>query len=144
MTVQEFDQQSNERVEDSGKSELEMYLEEARLDRKSELDVLEYWKKVQHKYPVLSVMVRDIFSIPITTVTSESSFSAGGRIFNCYRNSLLSENFEALLYTRTWLYGFRDDSGKIYITITCHYIFYYYFLLLHFLMLSFCFCRWNQ
>ena len=46
MIVQEFDQQRNDMVEDSGKSELDVYLEEARLDRKSELDVLEYWKKV--------------------------------------------------------------------------------------------------
>ena len=127
IIVQEFDQQRNERVEDSGKSELDMYLEESRLDRKSELDVLEYWKKLQHKYPVLSVMVRDIFSIPITTVASESSFSVGGRILTRYRSSLLPENFEALICTRTWLYGFRDDSGKISITITCNYILYYFF-----------------
>ena len=72
-----------------------MYLNEPRLDRKlhAHLDLLEFWKKEKTKYPLLSIMVRDLLSIPITTVASESSFSVGGRIFNKYRSSLLSENF---------------------------------------------------
>ncbi|KAG8382704.1 hypothetical protein BUALT_Bualt05G0105100 [Buddleja alternifolia] len=40
------------------------------------------------KFKTLSTMARDILSIPITTVASESAFSAGGRAFDQYLNSL--------------------------------------------------------
>ncbi|KAK3404682.1 hypothetical protein EUGRSUZ_K00995 [Eucalyptus grandis] len=57
----------------STKSQLDLYLEEPRVDRKkfSDLNVLDYWKANSHRYPELSLMTRDILSIPITTIASE-------------------------------------------------------------------------
>jgi len=88
-------------------SDLQSYLLEDRLDYKKylELDVLEYWKSQEAKYPELSLMSRDVLSIPITTVASKSAFSIGGRILDKYQSSLLPENVEALLCTNDWLCG---------------------------------------
>ncbi|KAK9689202.1 hypothetical protein RND81_09G043000 [Saponaria officinalis] len=72
----------------AGKSELELYLAEPLLPRTSEINVLEYWKTHCVRYPVLARMVKDVLAIPISTVTSESTFSIGGKILDPYRSSL--------------------------------------------------------
>ncbi|WOL05521.1 hypothetical protein Cni_G14250 [Canna indica] len=59
------------------KSELEKYLDETRIDRKTELDILCYWKINGQRYPIVARMARDILSIPLSTVASESAFSCG-------------------------------------------------------------------
>ncbi|XP_072951776.1 zinc finger BED domain-containing protein RICESLEEPER 1-like [Typha angustifolia] len=74
--MKEFDSfESFEFVSKSQKSQLELYLEEPRIDRSSKLDILNYWKSNQFRYPDLSLMACDILSIPISTVASESAFS---------------------------------------------------------------------
>ncbi|KAM0058901.1 putative transcription factor/ chromatin remodeling BED-type(Zn) family [Helianthus debilis subsp. tardiflorus] len=103
---------SQYKVVDNEKSQLTLYLEEPSVDRKVELDVLQYWKDNQVRYPKLAVMARDILSIPITTVASESSFSIGGRVLSKYRTSLLSSNVEALLCTRDWLFDLEGTKMK--------------------------------
>ncbi|XP_021980961.2 zinc finger BED domain-containing protein DAYSLEEPER-like [Helianthus annuus] len=102
--------QSQFKVADNEKSQLTLYLEEQNVDRKVELDVLQYWKENQVRYPKLAIMARDILSIPITTVASASSFSIGGRVLSKYRTSLLSSNVEALLCTRDWLFDLKDEN----------------------------------
>ncbi|EOA32430.1 hypothetical protein CARUB_v10015704mg [Capsella rubella] len=64
---------------EEGKSALDMYLEDPKLDMKSypNLNVLRYWRENQHRFAALTYMAMDILSIPITTVASESSFNIG-------------------------------------------------------------------
>ena len=53
-------------------------MEEPRMDRNAKLDILSCWKGNQFRYPKLAAMVRDVLSIPISTVASESTFSVRG------------------------------------------------------------------
>ena len=87
---------SNESISVPEKSEFDIYFEEEYMqvdeEHCEEFDVLLYWKVNERKYPTLSIMARDVLSIPITTVASESSFSIGGRVLTKYRCSTLPEH----------------------------------------------------
>ncbi|KAK1434398.1 hypothetical protein QVD17_00138 [Tagetes erecta] len=92
-------------IETSQKSEVDVYLEEPSyivLDNQ-EFDVLKWWGQSSSKFPVLSKMARNILSIPITTVASESAFSAGGRILDDYRSSLTKDMVELLVCGGDWI-----------------------------------------
>ena len=106
----------------SSKSQLDLYLEETRLNHRihADLDVLGYWKSHSNRFPELSLMARDILSIPITTVASESAFNIGGRILDKFRNSLLPQTTEALLCARDWLYGILGISYFFYHLCACN------------------------
>ncbi|XP_031383504.1 uncharacterized protein LOC116197488 [Punica granatum] len=91
--------------------ELEKYLDETRSDRKTDLDILEYWKLNSQRYPTVARMTRDILSIPVSTVASEAAFSCGGRVLDQYRSSLKPNLVEALMCSRDWLYGLTDSCG---------------------------------
>ncbi|XP_027156229.1 zinc finger BED domain-containing protein DAYSLEEPER-like isoform X2 [Coffea eugenioides] len=109
-----FDVYQSQQEASGNKSELELYLEERLVDRKQQpdLNVLTYWKESRIRYPELSLMARDILSIPITTVASESAFSHGGRILGKFRTSMLPDNVEALLCSRDWLYNSEECLDK--------------------------------
>ncbi|XP_020590410.1 zinc finger BED domain-containing protein RICESLEEPER 3-like [Phalaenopsis equestris] len=80
------------------KSDLQVYLEEGLFLANTEhFDILDSWKLNTLKYPCLSKMARDILSVLITIVSSESAFSIGGRVLNDYRSSLSSKTVSALV-----------------------------------------------
>ncbi|KAK1406563.1 hypothetical protein QVD17_41992 [Tagetes erecta] len=85
-------------------SELVVYLGEPNDEcGESKFDVLKWWSQHSSKFPVLSRLAKDIFGIPITTVASESAFSAGGRILDDYRSSLSKDMVELLVCGSDWL-----------------------------------------
>ncbi|KAL4557143.1 hypothetical protein LXL04_035315 [Taraxacum kok-saghyz] len=84
--------------------------DEPRSDIGEDLDVLSFWKAHQYRYPELALMARDILSIPVSTVASESAFSNGGRVLDQYRSSLDHDIVEALICSKDWLFGIKGDE----------------------------------
>lgn len=87
------------------KSDLVAYLDEAALNHSEDFDVLLWWKQNSSRYPILSKVVKDILTVPVSTVSSESSFSTGGRVLDNYRSSLLPNTVEALVCSASWIRG---------------------------------------
>jgi len=78
-------------------------------DAKGNFDILSYWKVNEFRYPIVVAMARDILSIPISTIASESTFNVGGRVTNQYKSLLKPDIVEALICTRDWLY---EEKGN--------------------------------
>lgn len=76
-----------------------------------DLDVLKWWKSNGKRFPRVADMARDILAIPIAAAASESTFSMGRRILTKRRSFLRHETAEALISTRSWIFGF--DEGKL-------------------------------
>ena len=71
---------------------------------------LAWWKNNSTKFKILSRVASDILAVPISTVASESTFSAGGRVIDEYRARLNEESVEVLLCGGDWLrhkYGLK-------------------------------------
>ena len=93
------------------KTQLELYLDEPRMDRNAKLDILAFWKGNEFRYPEFAAMARDILSILISTVASESTFSVGGRVIDQFNSALKPDVVEASICTREWLYA---DMGNVF------------------------------
>ena len=98
---------------------MEQYLEESGKDiNDEELNILDHWYREESRFPILSAMARDILSIPITTVASESAFSAGGRVIDESHSSLAPEMTKVLICCKDWLYGDEEPgNGNIMILV---------------------------
>ncbi|XP_058735725.1 zinc finger BED domain-containing protein RICESLEEPER 2-like [Vicia villosa] len=100
-------------VTETGKSELDVYLDESNLDFRcnEDMDVLQWWKSNKNRFPDLSILACDLLSVPITTVASDLDFCMGLRVFNKYKNRMLPMNMDARFCTRSWLYNFVSNDG---------------------------------
>ncbi|PKU72503.1 Putative AC transposase [Dendrobium catenatum] len=96
------------------KSELELYLDEPNLDAEIDLDILQFWKGNQYRFPAISVMAHDVLCIPISTVASKSSFNYSGRLLDQYRSSLKPDIVEALVCSKDWLYA---EQGALFFNL---------------------------
>ncbi|WJZ84094.1 hypothetical protein VitviT2T_003718 [Vitis vinifera] len=67
-----------------------------------DFDILIWWKSQQHKYPVLSIIARDVLTVPVSTVALEAAFSAGGRVVSDKRYSLAPDSIEANICVKDW------------------------------------------
>ncbi|KAL9691511.1 hypothetical protein QQ045_011935 [Rhodiola kirilowii] len=82
--------------------DLDLDLDTLEVVENATYNILEWWKKNSSMYPILSVMARDILSVPASTVASESAFSTGGRVVSEKRASLSANTIEALVCLKDW------------------------------------------
>ncbi|XP_027101321.1 zinc finger BED domain-containing protein RICESLEEPER 2 [Coffea arabica] len=98
------------------KSELVDYLDKPRqLPRQNPKDFncLDWWKINRSAYPVLSQLAADVLAIPITTVASEATFSAGTRVIDSYRASLAPETVQTLMCAGDWCRNLHGVKKKL-------------------------------
>ena len=57
---------------------------------------MNWWKVNSAKYPVISIMARDILAISVFRVAFESVFSTGGKVLDHYKSSLKFKTAEVL------------------------------------------------
>ncbi|PWA66938.1 zinc finger BED domain-containing protein RICESLEEPER 2 [Artemisia annua] len=93
-------------------SELDKYLCEniEASDSNVKFDILAWWKVNSPRFPILSLMARDLLAIPVSTVASESVFSTSGRVLDTFRSSLSDKSIESLICAQDWI---RKDKDKI-------------------------------
>ena len=85
-------------------NELEKYLAE-NCDGKKDVnfEILEWWRDNCNRFQVLSKVVKDVLTVPVSTVASESAFSTGGRIVDPFRSSLSLLMVQNLVCSQNWL-----------------------------------------
>ncbi|KAK3225357.1 hypothetical protein Dsin_005219 [Dipteronia sinensis] len=86
-----------------GRNEVERYLLEPVERKHPNFDVLTWWNVNSAHYPILALIAKDVFAMPISTVASESAFSGGGRVLDSFRSSLNPKMVECLICTQNWL-----------------------------------------
>lgn len=101
-------------------SDLEKYLEEPVFPRNCDFNILNWWKVHTPRYPILSMMARDVLGTPMSTAVPESAFITGGRVLDDCQSSLNPDTRQALICARDWL---QTESDGMFISFE--------FLLLH-------------
>jgi hypothetical protein len=94
-------------------NELERYIAEPPSKLGAEFDILAWWKNKREDYPILTQIVRDVMAIQVSTVASESAFSAAGRVVDPYRSRLDPEMVEALICTKDWVAAARKGNDLV-------------------------------
>ncbi|KAK9671623.1 hypothetical protein RND81_12G043100 [Saponaria officinalis] len=110
LVESQFERDVSGEVTNDRKNDLDKYLDEAREVNSKNFDILDWWRKRQETYPIVSLMAKDVLAIPVSTVASESAFSTGGRILDQFRSSLSPKMVEGLVCTQDWL---RSTSGPL-------------------------------
>ena len=99
-----FDKFLHETSQSEGSnSDLDKYLEEPLFPRNVDFNILNWWKVHTPRYPILSMMARNILGIPISKVAAESTFDTGGRVLDHNWSSLPPTTVQALMCSQDWL-----------------------------------------
>jgi hypothetical protein len=85
-------------------SELSSYLDSDIVDQydADDFNILIWWYEHKLTYPVFSILAKDVLTLPISTISSESAFSITGRIIEERRRRLNPEMEEMLTCTKDW------------------------------------------
>jgi hypothetical protein len=74
--------------------------------------LVDWWRLNAHRYPVIAKIARKFLTVPATSVSSESTFSTGGRVLDDYRSSLRPKMVEALVCGASFIKGSKNNSMK--------------------------------
>lgn len=96
----------------SGVSDLDKYLEEPVFPRNYDFSILNWWKVHTPRYPILSMMARDILGVPVSNLTQDVAFSTGGRVIDNHLKSVDSEIRQALICGQDWLRMEPEDNNS--------------------------------
>ena len=77
-----------------------------------QFNILAWWKNQVDEYPILSQIARDLLALQVSTVASESAFSAGGRVIDPFRSRLDPEMVEALVCTKDWVAATKRGNNN--------------------------------
>jgi hypothetical protein len=94
----------------SNASELISYLDCDTVNQLTDhFNILHWWHQHKLTYQVLSIMDKDILTVPVSTISSESTFSLTGRIIDEQRRRLKSDMVEML----TCIKGWKDVKARM-------------------------------
>ena len=113
--LREFDKYINETTTSPGqdsKSDLEKYLEEPLFPRNSDFDILNWWKVHTPKYPILSMVARNVLAVPMSNVSSEEDAfeSSPKRRISDTWCSLRPSTVQALMCAQDWIRSELESS----------------------------------
>ncbi|XP_022680970.1 zinc finger BED domain-containing protein DAYSLEEPER-like [Setaria italica] len=87
-------------------SELSSYLDSDTIScYDDDFNILSWWHEHKLSYPILSILAKDVMSVPVSTVSSESCFSLTGKVIEERRRRLLPETVEMLTCLKDWELG---------------------------------------
>lgn len=86
------------------RSELAIYLnaEPVVHDENVEFNILQWWHDRKSTYPVLSILARDVLTVPVSTTSSEGTFSLSGRVLEPRRASLHPDMVKSLMTVKDY------------------------------------------
>jgi len=85
------------------------------------LDVLDWWKHNEGRFPIVAEIAKDLLCAPASTVASEAAFSAGKRVMTDRRHSLAPDSMQMCVCLKDWLdaedrvqnqYEAKDDDEE--------------------------------
>ncbi|XP_024965921.1 zinc finger BED domain-containing protein RICESLEEPER 2-like [Cynara cardunculus var. scolymus] len=79
-------------------------------DEDEGFDILMWWKCNGAKFPIMQRIARDVLTIPISIVASESAFSMSGNKVTKQRSRLKSQTIGALMCSQSWLRKEIEDK----------------------------------
>ena len=65
-------------------------------------DPLQYWKRNEAAYPILSAMAKDYLAVPGSSASSERVFSAAKNVVTLLRNRLMPDTVKYILRMKSW------------------------------------------
>ena len=87
----------------SSLSELSTYLDsDTETKFGPDFNILNWWQRHNQTYPILSILARDIMTVPVSTISSESTFSLASRVLEERRRRLTTDMVEVLSCIKDW------------------------------------------